>query len=221
MRRPKAVAFDMFETVVSLEPMRPQIEALGLPGSALELLYASGLRDAFALAAAGAYQPFKTVLDAALREILARHGLDASADTALIFETMLELPPVPDAFEAFHLLKEAGIRVFTLSNGAEPVTRAQLEKGGLLPYVERIVSVDEVKLSKPRREVYVHSARAAGVAEGEMCLVATHPWDIQGAKAAGLPGAYVARGKPYPAYLAAPDVTGRELRDVARALAAG
>ena len=47
--KPEVVAFDMIETVFSLEIMRERLVSLGLPASALEAWFAAGLRDAFAL----------------------------------------------------------------------------------------------------------------------------------------------------------------------------
>jgi len=49
--------------------------------------------------------------------------------------------------------------------------------------------------------------------------VARLPWDINGARAAGLLGGYVCRGRPYPdAIMKAPDVEGDTLEEVARAI---
>ncbi len=81
-----------------------------------------------------------------------------------------------------------------------------------------MLSVDDVQRSKPRREVYLHAARSAGVEPSALAMVATHPWDLHGAKAAGLITAFVARGQPYPSVMHPPDVRGETLRDVARAL---
>jgi 2-haloacid dehalogenase len=132
---------------------------------------------------------------------------------------MRSLPPHPDAKEAFALLHQAGIRVFALSNGAASATRSLLEKAGMIDLVEEILSVDDVQRSKPRPEVYLHAVETAKARPGEMMLVAAHPWDINGAKAAGLLGGYVCRGVPYPAdVMTAPDVEGDSLAEVARAV---
>jgi 2-haloacid dehalogenase len=219
--RPKVVAFDIIETTFSLELVRGRLVGLGLPASALELWFATGLRDAFALGCSGGFAPFKSVLEGALDGVLFLHGLDACAEAKQhVLAGMRELSPQPDAREAFETLKDAGIRIIALSNGAAASTQALLEGAGLDGFVERIVSVDDVRRSKPRPEVYLHAAGEAGVAPGEVALVATHAWDVHGAKSAGLMGAFVARGQPYPAVMTPPDVTGETLGDVARALAA-
>jgi 2-haloacid dehalogenase len=220
--RPKAVAFDIIGTVFDIEPLRPKLEGLGLPGSSLERLYAETLRDAMALACAGGFAPFITVMRSALGQLLAEQQLSATDDEiADALSVMKALPPQPEARQGFEILNRAGIRVFALSNGAASSTRALLERADMAALVEQVLSIDDVKLSKPRPEVYLSAVEAAGVEPDEMMLVATHPWDINGAKAAGLLGGYVCRGKPYPdAVMRAPDVEGDTLAEVARAIVA-
>jgi 2-haloacid dehalogenase len=217
--RPKIVAFDIIETTFSLELIRERLVALGLPPKALELWFAIGLRDAFALGSSGGFAPFKSVLENALDQVLFLHGLAVSSEQKQhVIAGMTELAPQPDAPEAFQVLRDAGIRIFALSNGAKASTKALLEKARLDAFVERIVSVDDVKRSKPRPEVYLYAAEA-GIAPGEMALVASHAWDVHGAKSAGLMGGFVARGQSYPSVMKPPDVTGQTLSDVARGLA--
>src|SRR4051794_16671768 len=179
---PKVVAFDIIETVFSLESLRDRLVALGLPESALEAWFAAGLRDAFALAITDRFAPFSSVLEAALATILARHHLAFDPDKASsVLDGMKGLQAHPDAADSFRMLSDAGLRILALSNGAASATEALLSGAGLDGYVERVLSVDDVKLCKPRREVYLHAAQRAGVAVGELVLVATHAWDTHGA----------------------------------------
>lgn len=217
--RPKVVAFDIIGTVFSMEPMRPALVGLGLPPLALDLLYAAGLRDTFALAATNAFAPFQSVLAGCLDELLAMHGRSASSDEKqAVLDMMTVLPPHDDAKAAFEALADAGIRVFALSNGASKTTKGLLAAAGMDRLVEQVLSVEEVQLSKPRAEVYLYAAQTAGVAPGDMALIATHPWDLHGAKTAGLLAGYVARGMPYAKALRAPDVSRETLLDVASAM---
>ncbi|MGQ0685488.1 HAD hydrolase-like protein [Bradyrhizobium sp.] len=106
--------------------------------------------------------------------------------------------------------------IIAISNGAAAVTKALLERANLMPFVDHIVSVDEVKVSKPRKDVYLHAARIATVDARELALVATHAWDVHGARAAGLMAGFVARGQRFPKTMNAPDVIGESLNEVAR-----
>jgi 2-haloacid dehalogenase len=217
--KPEVVAFDMIETVFSLEIMRERFVPLGLPESALEAWFAAGLRDAFALAITDQFAPFRSVLKGSLATLLARHQLPFDSQQAgFVLDGMKSLKPHPDAVQAFELLRDAGFRILALSNSAKSATEALLQGGGLASYVERVLSVEEVRFSKPRREVYLYAAKAAGVAPGQLALIATHAWDIHGAKAAGLFTGFVARGQPYPEVMLKPDVRGEELTNVAQAL---
>lgn len=218
---PKVVAFDMIETTFSLEAVRQKLVAIGLPETALELWFAMGLRDAFALAASDDFKPFPAVLGGALEQVLFLHGRSATQEQKeAVIATMKALSPQPDAREAFEILAGAGIRILALSNGAASSTKALLATSGLDRYVEQVLSVEDVGRSKPRPEVYRHAAHSAGVTPGEVALVATHAWDCHGAKAAGLMAGFVARGQPFPTVMRQPDVIGQSLADVARLLAA-
>ncbi len=218
--RPKVVAFDIIGTVFSMEPMRPALVGLGLPPLALDFLYTAALRDTFALAATNAFAPFQSVLSGCLDELLAMHRLDASPeDRQGVLDIMKALPPHEGAKAAFEVLADAGIRIFALSNGSTKATEGLLGAAGLDGLVETVLSVEDVRLSKPRPEVYLYAAQAAGVAPSEMALVASHPWDVHGAKVADLTGAYVARGLPYSAALREPDVTGENLLDTSSKVA--
>ncbi|KQP09317.1 HAD family hydrolase [Methylobacterium sp. Leaf93] len=220
LTRPKAVAFDIIGTVFSMEPMRPALVAMGLPPLALDFLYTAGLRDMFALAATGTFAPFQSVLSGCLDEVLAMHGLSASPeDRNAVLGMMKALPPHEDAKAAFEVLADSGIRVFALSNGAVATTTGLLRGAGMEGLVERVLSVEDVKLSKPRAEVYCHAARAAVLAQGDMAMIATHPWDLHGARIAGLMTGYVARGVPYSPALEAPDLSGETLLEVASRMA--
>lgn len=214
--RPKVVAFDIIGTVFSMEPMRPALVGLGLPTLALDWLYTAGLRDTLALATTNTFAPFQSVLSECLDELLVMQGVTASAkDKQAVLDMMRTLPPHVDAKATFQVLADAGIKVFALSNGATKTTQGLLAAAGMDGMVEQVLSVEDVKLSKPRAEVYLYSAQTAGVAPSEMALIATHPWDLHGAKVAGLMTGYVARGRPYSAVLHKPDVTGETLLDVA------
>lgn len=219
-KRPKMVAFDIIGTVFPLEPLRPSIVALGLPAAGLEGWFAGGCRDAFAMAAVGDFAPFKTVLEAALDVVLAEQGLDAPASKRqALVDQLATLDARDGAREAFMLLADVGIAVMALSNGAKSATGALLERSGLIDLVQDVVSVDEVKLAKPRGEVYAHAAQKAGIDRAELALVAAHPWDINGAASAGLVTAYLAADRPYSRVMRKPDIEALTLPEIGRQLA--
>ena len=63
----------------------------------------------------------------------------------------------------------------------------------MLPYLEDVVSVDDLRTFKPNPAVYAYLARRAGHAPSDTWLVSSNAWDVIGAKAAGLRAAWVRR----------------------------
>lgn len=218
-KRPQFVAFDVIETVFSLDRLRARVEAIGLAAERLDVWFARTLRDAFALAATEVYAPFREVASEALAALLIEHECPAdSAARQHLLDGFAELDPHPDAGAAFERLHREKIRIFTLTNGSAEVTRRLLQRSGLERFVAQVLSVDDVRHWKPRREVYLHAAACAAVAPEELALIAAHAWDIHGAGRAGLTTAYVARGKPYPGFMSPPHVTATSLSEAAEAL---
>ena len=209
----RAIAFDVFQTLFSLEPLRPRIVALGLPADALELWFAHTLRDGFALAAAGEYASFQAIARDALEGLLA--AKKRPIDSATVDATMAgfdELTAHADVGPALTLVRQRQVPAYCLSNGSRASTEGLLRRAKLEAYVAGVISVDDVRAWKPRREVYLHAASVARVAPGELALVAAHAWDVQGAQRAGCVGAFIARTEPqYPAALGTPDVSGKSL----------
>ncbi len=130
------------------------------------------------------------------------------------------LPARQDAREALDLVAQARMRPILLTNGSKASTMSLLRQTGLDRLVDRVVSVEDVKLFKPRPEVYAHAARQCRVRLNRMALVAVHPWDINGAKAAGCTGAYVTADRPFASTMRAPDLQAPSLAAAVRALTA-
>lgn len=218
--RPRAVAFDVVETLFSLGPMRERLRRMGLADYALELWFARLLRNAFALDASGTFTSFGQIARASLEGMLAENGL--GMDAGMIDQALGgfgELPAHPDVAPAFELLREAGVRIVALTNGSADNTRQLLEPAGLLEHVEQIISIDEIRRWKPRREVYLHAADVAGVSPGQLALVAAHAWDIHGASQAGLMTGWVSRlEKRFDPSMNPPDVDADTLDETCRKL---
>lgn len=218
---PKVAAFDIIGTTFSLDSVHAPLIEAGFPDHVLETWFARTLRDAFAMAATDTFAPFRSLFAFNLEELARAHSVEVKAELKeAILGHLSALSPHEDARQAFELLGNSGIRIVALSNGAFAASQKLLEAGRLAGLVERVVSVEEISAFKPDREVYRHTVKVAGVAPEEAILVATHPWDIHGAKRAGLMAAFVARGQKYPPMFQAPDVVGESLLDVAMAIIA-
>ena len=220
--RPQVVAFDVIETLFSLEPMRARLHGLGLPNEALELWFARLLRNAFALDASGTFKPFGEVARSTLDVMLAENRLTFETEAVNhALSGLAELPVHPDVAPAFQSLRATGIRMVALTNGHADNTRGLLQRAGLNDLVERVISIDELRRWKPAREIYLHAAQVCRVAPGQLALVAAHAWDVHGASQAGLVTGWVSRlEKHYFQAMNPPDVTGSTLVEVVHQLTA-
>ena len=217
---PQAVAFDVVETLFSLEPVRRRLQSIGLPGAALECWFSGFLRDAVALSAAGPYTPFRPVAAGSLAVFLGRHGVDPSDETVDgVLAGFGELDAHPDVRPALERLRDRSIPAVALSNGAADATASLLARAGLEPLVERVFSIDEVRRWKPFPEPYLHAAAQLGLRPGQLAMVAVHAWDVHGAKRAGLVTGWASRleGRWHPA-MVPPDVVGASLVEVVEGL---
>ena len=218
-RRPEVVAFDVIDTLMSLEPLRERLTGLGQPPHMLEAWYTRTLRDGMALSATGDYVPFADVAESALRALT--HYSISDEQVAEVMAGFDDLPAFPDALPAITALTEAGLRVACLTNGSAGLVSSFVHRSGLGSLVGRVITVGEVYRWKPAGMVYLYAAEVLGVPPDRLALVAAHDWDCHGAKRAGLTTGYVSRksggfGAPF----AAPDVTGEDLTEVAAGLLA-
>lgn len=214
---PQTVAvavLDVNETLSDLEPLRDRFERVGAPRELLETWFASTLRDGIALTASGAYAGFLDVGRAVLRTLLPGQQLQVPLEDAAdqIISGFAELPVQSDVPEGLRCLREAGVRVATLTNGSAASAAALLDRAGLSDLVELNLDVEAVGRWKPHPEPYLYACRTLDVSPGDAVLVAAHPWDVHGAKSAGLRGAWVdRRATGYPEVFAAPDAAAADL----------
>jgi 2-haloacid dehalogenase len=220
--RPVVAILDVNETLSDLSPLGERFEEVGAPRHLLPSWFASTLRDGIALTASGRYAPFEDVARDAARTLLAavpelRPPLDEAAEH--VVAGFAALSPHPDVPAGLRRLRDAGLRVATLTNGSATSTESLLERAGLSELVERCLDVAEAGRWKPAPEPYEHACRILRVEVGDAVLIAAHPWDVHGAKTAGLRGAWLdRRDLPYPDVFVSPDVSAGDLPALASRL---
>src|ERR1700741_475880 len=122
---------------------------------------------------------------------------------------------------ALQKLRNAGFRLFTLTDNLLEVQTRQLKQGGIVGFFERRFSADGVKHHKPSRQAYAYVEKELGVGPEQFCLVACHTWDTLGAVAAGWEAALIKRpGNDVLAVGSQPQMVGNTLDDVANQLIA-
>jgi len=111
----------------------------------------------------------------------------------LLMESYKHLPAFPDAGPGLASIKSSVQCVAAFSNGEAKVVRELLESAQLSEFFDDVISVDEVRTFKPDPAVYAHAVERLAHIASATWLVSSNPFDIIGAKSAGLRTAWVKR----------------------------
>src|SRR5712671_2402533 len=171
------IVFDVNETLLDLETMEPTFERIFGEKSAMRLWFANFIMYSAALTVAGCYVPFTDIGSAVMKMLADTRGIKiGDKDKKELTERFSTMPPYPEVRAALGKLRDAGFRLFTLTDNLLEVQTRQLEHGGIVDLFERRFSADGVKHHKPK-----------------LCLIACHTWDTLGAVAAGWEAALIKR----------------------------
>jgi len=181
------IVFDVNETLLDLDTIRPTFDRIFDDPAAMRLWFAGLITYSEALTLAGVYVPFTDIGAAVLRMLAATRGITiATADATELTDRFASMPPHAEVPAALGRLRQHGFRLFTLTDNTLEISGRQLQHGGIIELFERRFSVDEtVRRHKPAPEAYHSVAQALGIDPGDICLVACHTWDTLGAVAAG------------------------------------
>lgn len=199
---PYAIGFDVYGTLVDPLAMRTQLEGFAGPlaGQVAERWREKQIEYTFRRALMQKYENFDVCTEQALAFAAASLNLNLrDEDRAALLAAYRSLPPYPDALPAIRRLGAAGCKLAAFSNGVESSLRALLAAAGILPQLDAVVSVDDLKTYKPDPRVYHHLASRFGLPLESTWLASSNGWDVIGAKAAGLRAAWIKR-KPDAAF---------------------
>jgi 2-haloacid dehalogenase len=219
---PPLIVFDVNETLLDLQTMESIFERIFGDKRDMRFWFANLVTYSLALTLAGSYVPFTDIGSAVLKMLADTQGIKISdADKRELKEKFSTMPPYPEVPAALSKLRDAGFRLFTLTNNLVEVQTRQLEHGGIAHFFERCFSVDSVELYKPSRQTYGYVEKELGVAPSQLCLIACHTWDTLGAVAAGWEAALIKRvGNDVLGVGPQPQIVGDDLNDVADQLIA-
>jgi 2-haloacid dehalogenase len=218
----RILVFDVIETLIATEPLDSYFQEVFADSGVRHQWFAHLIACTGIVSLTGEFRKFSELAVAALEATARERSLSLTGEErARLIEWMTELPAQPDAVEGLDRLQRAGFRMVTLSNSGEAALEEMLATTKLERYFERNFSVESVGRYKPAPEVYEYAARELGVAPDRLRLVAAHGFDIAGALHAGYAAAFVARrGKGLLRFAPAPDISGRNLIEVADAIIA-
>lgn len=218
----KLIVFDVNETLLDLSVLDPEFERLFSSASVRGVWFAQVLQNSLVATVTGRYDDFGRIAGTALDMTAQRHGIELPPEErSALLGRIRSLPAHDDIKRGLDRLKEAGFRLFTLTNSPPAVVEAQLKNSGLFDYFERSFSVDSIRRFKPDAEVYRMTARELGVSVERIRLVAAHDWDVAGALLAGCTAAFIRRaGKVLNPLMPVPDIVGNDLVEVAEMIVA-
>lgn len=209
--------FDVNETLLDLHALDPLFtEAFG-DAAARREWFSQMLQLAFVSTITHEYRDFGTLGAASLDMLASRRGISLQIEKRnALLGGLRQLPPHPEVPASLQRLREANLRLVSLTNSTLAVSQAQLTHSGLASYFERQFSADTVHRLKPAPEPYQMVAQELGVSTASLCLVAAHTWDIAGALKAGCSAAFIARpGMVLDPSATRPPIVGADLRAIA------
>lgn len=213
-RRPKALLFDVFGTVVDWRrSIAREIDAMAaergwsIDGNSFAVAWRKRYQPSMERIRSGGrtYVKLDTLHRENLEEVLEEFGITDldEDDKQHLNRVWHRLAPWPDAVGGLNRMKSRHI-LATCSNG-NIALMVNMAKHNGLPW-DMVLGAEITQAYKPMRECYLGSAAALDLDPGECCMVAAHNEDLAAAQSFGLMTAYVERpleysddGGPYPA----------------------
>jgi 2-haloacid dehalogenase len=196
----RALVFDVFGTLVDWRSGLAQaFRASELPGDPDELAVAwrDRYRPILSEVNEGSrpWGDFDELHLVTLGDVLAEQGVELPVDARRrLVGAWHRLEPWPDVRAGLDALRRRHI-VASLSNGHVALL-VDLARHADLRF-DCVLSAELAHAYKPAPETYQTAARLLGVEAAELMLVAAHPWDLGGAREAGLRTAFVERPLEY------------------------
>lgn len=102
--------------------------------------------------------------------------------------------PYPGVVASLGRLRAARLGLACVTNKASAFAAPLLEKTGLAPLLDAVVTADEVGKRKPHPAPFLRACELLGVAPAQACVIGDSAYDAEGARAAGCRVLLVAYG---------------------------
>ncbi len=219
--RVKAIAFDMYGTVVDVGAVAEACKAVAPDPLAFNAQWrAKQLEYTFLRSAMGKYQDFWRVSEQALEFTIRRFGLTISADQGKqLMEAWLQPTPYPEVPAILSRLKER-YPLAILSNGSPKMLQVGLARAGLRSHFRWVLSAHAVRIYKPSPDVYQLALKAMRLQKREILFVSSNSFDVVGSKNFGFIVCWINRtGVPLDPLGPKPDIVVKSFDELHAALA--
>jgi len=178
MKDVKGFVFDAYGTLFDVYSVGALGERLfpGHGAALAQLWRAKQLQYSLLRSLMGRHRDFWGLTEDGLVYACKALGLDLTADAReRLLGAYLTLAAFPDVKPGLEALRERGLRLAILSNGEPKMLEAAAQSAGILPLLDRILSVEEVGVFKPSPRVYALAPARLGASSAELGFVSRTP----------------------------------------------
>ena len=188
-------AFDAYGTLFDFHAAVSRHHAAAGPDAAAfsELWRQKQIEYTWTHTLAGRYADFWTLTQRALDFCFERFPAISRSLRGDLLAAYLKLDAYPDARTLLAALKARGEHTAILTNGSPAMIASAVEAAGLNELLDAVLSVDTVKMFKPRPEVYTMVTRKFACQPSDVVFVSSNRWDAFGATAFGFRTVWINR----------------------------
>jgi len=171
-------------------------EKVGPDGDRISALWRTKqLEYTWTLTLAGHYADFWILTERALDFALASFPtVDKSLKSSLL-EAYFKLDAFPDARAILQALKGSGHKTGILSNGSSAMLKSAVDNAAVGADLDVVLSVDVLKMFKPRPEVYALVTDYFKCRPGDVAFVSSNRWDVMAGVSFGFRTFWINRAK--------------------------
>jgi len=195
--------FDAYGTLFDVHAAIARFRGEAGPDADLmsEIWRGKQLEYTWTLTLAGHYEDFWTLTERALDYSLARIPSVPKVLKPKLLDAYFKLDAFFDARAALRMLKSKGHKTGILSNGSPNMLKGAVDGARLGGDLDAVLSVDALKMFKPRPEVYALVTDHFQCASADVTFVSSNRWDVMAGTSVGFHANWVNRSKMPDEYL--------------------
>jgi 2-haloacid dehalogenase len=162
------------------------------------------------------YLPFWELTMRSLRYVCKRMGLELTPQgEKRLMKQYARLTSFEDSLSVLKKIKERGIATAILSNGSREMLSTVVESNGLKPYLDKVVTVEDIRLFKTAPQAYELLLTTFPIKKEEVLFVSSNAWDALAARWFGYDVFWVNRlNHPFEEIGEKPNFEGKSLSEV-------
>ncbi|HBK44499.1 MULTISPECIES: haloacid dehalogenase type II [unclassified Polynucleobacter] len=162
------------------------------------------------------YLPFWELTVRSLHYVCKRMNLNLTKNNERrLMDQYAKLTSFEDSLRVLKTIKGKGISTAILSNGSREMLATVVKGNGLMPYLDQVITVEDIRLFKTAPQAYELLLKAFPVNKEEVLFVSSNAWDALAAKWFGFDVFWVNRlGHPFEEIGEKPNFEGNSLSKV-------